>query len=76
MDRLEEKKLLETFGFNLKIERIKSKLSQEKLAEKAEVSNAYISNTELGKYNISLMNAYKLARAVNKTIEELLQDNT
>lgn len=72
---MDEKKLLETFGFNLKIERIKSKLSQEQLAEIVDLSKTYISNVETAKHNISLMNAYKLAKAVNKTIEELLQEN-
>jgi len=73
---MEEKKLLEIFGFNLKIERIKLKLSQEQLAEIVDLSKTYISNVETAKHNISLINAYKLSRAVNKSIEELLQDNT
>jgi len=73
---MEEKKLLETFGFNLKIERIKLKLSQEQLAEIVDLSKTYISNVETAKHNISLLNAYKLAKAVNKNIEDLLKENT
>jgi len=75
MNKFEEKKILENFGFNLKIKRIKLRLSQEQLAEKTGVSKSYVSNTELGKYNISFMNAYRLSRAVNKSIEDLLNDN-
>lgn len=73
---MDEKKLLEIFGFNLKIERLKLKLSQEQLAEIVNVSKTYISNVETAKHDISITNAYKLARAVNKTIEELLEENT
>ena len=76
MDKIEEKKLLEDFCFNLKIERVKSRLTQEQLAEIVDVSKVYISNTESGKHNISITNAYKLSRAVNKTIEDLLHENS
>ena len=73
---MDEKKLLETFGFNLKIERMRSRLSQEQLAEIVDVSKTYISNVETAKHDISITNAYKLSRAVNKTIEDLLQENS
>ena len=41
---MDDIKLLKTFGFNIKIERLRQKISQEKLAEALNVSSVYISN--------------------------------
>ncbi len=72
---MDEKKLLQTFGFNFKIERMKLKLSQEDVALDFGFSKSYISNVECGKHRISLINAYKLSKIVDKTIEELLHNH-
>lgn len=56
---MDDKTLLKTFGFNLKIERMKRKLSQETVAEALDFSTVYVSNVESGKHNISLVNALK-----------------
>lgn len=71
---MDNQKMLEIFGFNLKIERIKNKLSQEELASKVGFSKPYISNVECAKHNISLVNAYKLSKALNKSLEEMLKE--
>jgi transcriptional regulator with XRE-family HTH domain len=71
---MDNKKLLEIFGFNLKIERIKNKLSQEELALKSGFSKPYISNVECAKHNISLINAYKLSEVLNKSLDEMLKE--
>jgi len=70
-----DKELLETFGFNLKIQRLKQKLSQEALAEALNVSSVYISNVESGKHNISLVNALKFANYFQLSIEDILNRN-
>ena len=70
---MNEKELLKTFGFNLKIERLKRKISQEVLAGALNVSSVYISNVESGKHNLSLINALKFCDYFNLNIEYLLK---
>ncbi len=71
---MDDKKLLEIFGFNLKIYRLKNKLSQETLAEALNVSSVYISNVESGKHNISLVNALKFANYFKLPIEDFFKE--
>ncbi len=71
---MDEKKLLKNFGFNFKVARMKLKLTQDDIVEMADLSNSYLSNIEGGKHNLSLINALKLSKIVNKTIEELISD--
>lgn len=71
---MDEQKLLENFGINLKHYRNKAKMSQDKIAELTGFSKAYISNVESAKHNISLVNAIKFATIVNKTVDELIKD--
>jgi putative transcriptional regulator len=46
-------------------------LTQEELAKKAEISRAYLSNLESGKYTPSLEVAHKLASLLNMSVDEL-----
>ena len=69
---MDEQNILAKFGFNFKVERMRLKLSQDKIADSTGFSKTYISNVEQGKHNISLVNALKFATVVNKSIEELL----
>ena len=46
-------------------------LTQEELANKVDVRRETISHIEKNKYNLSLILAYKISRALNKTIEEV-----
>lgn len=71
---MDDKKLLSTFGFNVKIERLKRKISQEKLAEALNVSAVYISNVESGKHNLSLVNALKFCNYFNLPMEFFLNE--
>ncbi|MBP3491459.1 helix-turn-helix transcriptional regulator [bacterium] len=64
--------ILKIFGFNVKIERLKHKISQEKLAEALNVSSVYISNVESGKHNVSLVNALKFSNYFKQPIEYFL----
>ena len=71
---MNDETLLKTFGMNIKFERLKRKLSQEKVAEALEVSAVYISNVESGKHSISLVNANKFANFYEKTLDYLLTE--
>ena len=46
-------------------------ITQEELAEKANVSRQTIVSLEKGKYKPSIVLAYKIAKIFNKTIEEV-----
>lgn len=71
---MDDKSLLKTFGFNLKIERLKRKISQENVAEALNLSTVYVSNVESGKHNISLVNALKFCNYYGMSVEYFLED--
>ena len=63
---------IEANGKNIKIERIKKDLTQEKLAERMNVSQNYIANIERGKENMSLAKILELSVFLGVDIEKLL----
>lgn len=63
--------ILEQFGSNVRKFRLKKKLSQEKLAELADLHRTYIGQVECGKRNLALKNVAKLAKALNVSVKEL-----
>ncbi len=69
---MDKKSLLKKFGKNVKIERIKKDLTQEKLAEIMNVSQNYIANIECGKANMSLGKILELANFMGIDISKLL----
>lgn len=54
-------KRLKKIGIKIKHLRIEHDLSQEKLAEKVDMSREHISCLECGKYSIHVSNLYKIA---------------
>ncbi|AJJ61724.1 helix-turn-helix transcriptional regulator [Yersinia enterocolitica] len=69
---MSEEKILKAFGRKLNSLRIERKLSQEKIAELAQLDRTYISSVERGRRNISLLNIYKLATALDVSPDSLL----
>ena len=69
---MDRQKILNDFGFNFKMERMRQKLTQDDIVEKTDFSKAYISNVENGRHDLSMVNALILARVLGKTIEELI----
>jgi len=59
------------FGKNLKLLRCKRNISQERLAEIADLHRTYVSSVERGERNISLENIEKLANALDYDIRLL-----
>ena len=49
-------------------------LSQEALAEKADIDRTYVSLIERGKVNITLIVASKIARALNLPLSKIIKD--
>ena len=67
-------RLRTVFGELIRKYRLKLKLSQETLAEKADIHRTYVSDIELGKVDISITVAYKLAKALNISFSRLAKE--
>ena len=63
--------LLSALGKNVRSAREKSELTQEKLAEIAELDPTYLSGIERGLRNPGIKNVAKIAKALGITISEL-----
>ena len=61
----------EAFGAALRERRIRIGLSQEELAEVADLDRTYVSGVERGERNPSLTNIYKLCDALATTLPRL-----
>lgn len=61
-----------SIGKKIKIERIKLRLKQYELAQKANISNTYLSDIELERTNPSIKTLSKIAKALEIDIKELL----
>lgn len=64
--------ILTFFGKRVREERLKKGLSQEKLAEIAELHRTYIGMIERGEKNITLENIEKIAKALEISLGKLL----
>lgn len=71
--------ILKIFSKNVKYYRKRLGISQEKLAELADLHRTYISSIELGKRNVSILNIEKIANALGiapyKLLMEIKEDN-
>ncbi len=61
---MNKKKLLESFGNNVRARRNELGLSQEELADRAGIHRTYIGDVERGERNLSLANIYKISLAL------------
>ena len=62
------------FGERVKKVRLERGLSQEDLAEQAELHRNYVSQIECGRRNLSLLNILKLARALKVPASKLIEN--
>ena len=65
--------ILQSFGLRIKALRQEKGLSQEKLAELADLHRTYINLVESGKRNISLKNIQKLSKALGVGLDDLFK---
>jgi len=63
-------------GKAIRARRLELMLSQEKLAEKAELHWTYIGGVERGERNVSLLNIVRIAKALSVTPSDLLKGIT
>lgn len=68
----DKNKILVDFGNRVRELRQERKLSQEKLAELADLHRTYIGMIERGEKNITLVNIDKIAKALNVNKKELI----
>ena len=61
-------------GFKIKVERMRKKISQEKLAEMADCSLSYIGFVERGEMSLSLYNFVKISSVLGLNIDEFLKE--
>lgn len=66
------KQILKQFGKRVREEREKQGLSQERLGELAKVHRTYIGMIERAEKNITLTNMEKIARALGKKVNGLV----
>ena len=60
------------FGSRVREFRLRRGLSQEALAHEADLDRSYVGGVERGERNISLVNIYKLAKALGVSAGELM----
>lgn len=68
-----KKSVLIKFGAKVREKRLKRKLSQEALAEKADLHRTYIGMIERGEKNITLGNIIKIAAALDVSVSDLVE---
>ncbi len=73
MKKITEKNLLIIFGQKIKVLRNDRSMSQEDLADSANVHRTYIGMIERGEKNITLITLSRLAVALNIDISEIVK---
>lgn len=67
---------LTKFGSTLRKLRLGAGLSQEELAERANIDRSYLGAIERGEHNVALLNIIKIASALGVEPFELLEQNS
>lgn len=73
MEKLSKSASLIKFGESLRRLRLNSGLSQEELAERANIDRSYLGAIERGEHNVALLNILKIANALHIQPSQLLE---
>lgn len=76
MTAAKKRPVLLRFGRAVRTRRVELDLSQEALAERAELHRTYVADIERGARNVSLVNVEKLARALECRVGDLCDSVT
>ena len=71
---MEEKNRLRNLGINIKSERLRRNISQEKLAELTNISRNSISLIETGKINPTILKVIDIANVLNVDLNILIRE--
>ena len=71
---MEEKNRLRNLGINIKSERLRRNISQEKLAELTNISRNSVSLIETGKINPTILKVIDIANVLGVDIKVLLRE--
>lgn len=66
--------LREELGLTIRRKRHKLNLSQESLADKANIHRTYVSSIELGKIDVSVSIAYRISRALDIPLSKIIKE--
>ena len=69
---MDKEAIINNFATNLRVERARKKITQERLAEMADITPEYLARIEAGKYNPTLVVVVKLAEALDINIDKLI----
>lgn len=72
MNKVERELFLKNLGLSIKLERVRRRLSQEELAERAGLHRTYIGMVERAERNITVVNLALIAKALGVSIGSLL----
>ena len=67
-------KLSKALGEKIRIERIKAGLTQEQLAERANLARNYIGNIERAEYKVTVETLAQIAKALGVRIRDLVDE--
>ncbi|MBE7702731.1 MAG: helix-turn-helix transcriptional regulator [Cyanobacteria bacterium SIG28] len=68
-----ENEILKIIADNIRLERLKKRISQEELAEKAEISTKYLNMIENYKSNPTIVVVIKICKALEINIDKICQ---
>jgi transcriptional regulator with XRE-family HTH domain len=68
----DKERVLQGFGQHVRQLRLSKKVSQEDLAEMADLHRTYISDVERGVRNVSLATAFRIAQALGVELKDLV----
>ena len=71
---MEDKNRLKNLGINVKSERLRRNISQEKLAELTNISRNSISLIETGKINPTILKVIDIANVLNVDLNTLIRE--
>lgn len=74
MSQKDMEKIKKTFGNSVREKRNRLGISQEELAERADLHRTYIGDVERGQRNVGLINIVKIARALKTTVADLTRE--
>lgn len=69
---MDKEAIINNFATNLRVERARKKITQERLAEMADITPEYLARIEAGKYNPTLVVVAKLAEALGTSLDKLI----